>query len=121
MGTNTGQIRRITYMPPLQAGDPPASQVGFAAPYPSPTSRSVTLSYSLPQPARTELAVYDLDGRRVRELSVAAERPAGQHQVVWDGVARGGARRGPGSYLPRPSGDGPGYTQPTAILREAPG
>ncbi|TMQ47522.1 MAG: T9SS type A sorting domain-containing protein [Candidatus Eisenbacteria bacterium] len=116
-GTNTGQIRRIAYMPPAQAGDPPAGQVGFAAPYPSPTSRSVTLSYSLPRAAHTELAVYDLDGRRVRELSVAAERPAGLHQVVWDGVGRGGARREPGIYFARLSVDGQVYQQRIAILR----
>jgi len=58
-----------------------------------------------------------LDGRRVRELSVAAERPAGQHQVVWDGVGRGGARREPGIYFARLSVDGQVYQQRIAILR----
>src|SRR5262249_33440710 len=58
-------------------------ELAFAAPSPNPAGASTMLSYALPQPARVRLAVYDTEGRRVREL-VNGDRPAGRQQSRWD-------------------------------------
>jgi hypothetical protein len=48
-----------------------------------------------------EVGVYDLAGRRVRDLSFASQSASGEHEVVWDGRADGGWFAGPGVYLLR--------------------
>jgi len=51
---------------------------------PQPSAGSVNLSYSLPEPAKVSLLVYDVQGRRVRTLTSGSEAP-GFHSVAWDG------------------------------------
>ena len=46
--------------------------------------------YTLEQPGRVSAAVYDADGRLVRELLHAAAQDAGKHSLVWDGLDRDG-------------------------------
>ncbi len=46
--------------------------------YPNPTSESTTLSYTLPQTAKVNIALYDMLGKQVR--SFAATQNAGLHQ-----------------------------------------
>ena len=45
--------------------------------------------------------MFDLGGRRVRDLSALTERPSGRHRVEWDGRDDGGGRVPPGIYLVR--------------------
>lgn len=91
--------------PPANVGVPPAIAtdahgLGFAPPAPNPTSGGVTLAFSLPAEGALRLAVYDLGGRRVREI--ANERvPAGVHTRTWDGRDASGRRAGPGLYFVR--------------------
>ena len=47
--------------------------------------------------------VYDLSGRKVRDLGGVREIPSGQHAVPWDGRDDEGRRVGPGLYLVRVS------------------
>jgi hypothetical protein len=47
------------------------------------------------------VGVYDLQGRRVRDLSVQEERPSGEHRLPWDGRDEGGRLVPPGMYLVR--------------------
>jgi len=52
--------------------------------------------------ARTiHVEVRDLQGRRVRDLSVQEERPSGAHRVPWDGRDERGRLVPPGTYLVR--------------------
>ena len=46
----------------------PAAVLGFAPAYPNPFDQTTTLRYSLPQPMRVRLVVYDLLGREVAVL-----------------------------------------------------
>ncbi|MEW6752839.1 MAG: FlgD immunoglobulin-like domain containing protein, partial [Candidatus Latescibacterota bacterium] len=59
-------------------------QAHLAPPYPNPFNGSTVIRYSLCEPARVEVAVYDLLGQRVATL-VERAQAAGHHSVTWDG------------------------------------
>ena len=48
-----------------------------------------------------QVEVYDLSGRRVRDLSTATPYPSGERRVEWDGLDENGALVPPGIYLAR--------------------
>jgi FlgD Ig-like domain len=70
------------------------------APTPNPTARVSTLAFSLAQPGRVNLAIYSVDGRKVRTL-MAEDREAGFHSVSWNGTGDDGQRVGAGIYFAR--------------------
>ena len=51
---------------------------------PNPMRDVVSLQFTLPVEGRARLGIYDLLGRRVKEL-LSAELPAGLHEAAWDG------------------------------------
>ena len=55
--------------------------------------------YRLIRARRIEVGIYDLAGRKVRELSLRRENPSGDHSVIWDGRDDAGALVRPGTYL----------------------
>lgn len=85
---------------------PSALQVG--APYPNPFNPSTTVRLYVPGTTSGELdlAIYDLQGRRVRVLHQGPIAP-GWHTVVWDGRNDGGQGSASGLYFlrARSSGD----------------
>lgn len=52
---------------------------------PNLTIGSVTVCYQLPNPTNVRIAVYDVTGREIKTL-LSSERPAGEHQLTWEGV-----------------------------------
>jgi hypothetical protein len=84
------------------APDEPAVPTVFHAsrPYPNPFNPTTTIAFDLPAGQRVTLAVYGLDGRRVRTV-LAAVLPAGRHTVRWDGRDQGGRAAASGTYLYR--------------------
>lgn len=56
------------------------------------------MPYTLEQPGRVSAAVYDAEGRLVREVLHAAAQDAGQHSLVWDGLDRDGNSLPAGDY-----------------------
>jgi len=50
---------------------------------------------------RLAVGVYDLSGRRVRDLSLESEHPSGEHRIAWDGRDGAGRLLPPGSYIVR--------------------
>ena len=50
---------------------------------------------------RLEVGIYDLNGRRVRDLSVVRQRPSGSHAIMWNGHDDDDALVPPGIYLAR--------------------
>ena len=54
----------------------------------------------LVEPVDTQVAIYDLSGRRVRNL-VSEPVVAGRYTLFWDGKDNGGQRLPPGTYLAR--------------------
>ena len=67
--------------------------------YPNPSNAAVTLTFHLDQLANVSVRIYDELGQRVRVLAAEAERPAGDHQYVWDGRDQEGRRQASGTYL----------------------
>jgi len=65
---------------------------------PNPFNPVTTIGYSLEVDAHTELAVFDLAGRRVRTL-VSGDVSAGEHEVTWDGLDARGAPVASGVYF----------------------
>lgn len=68
--------------------------------YPNPFGRSVTLLFALQEGARCSVAIVDIRGAQVAKL-VDEWRPAGLHQVDWDGYDGEGKRAASGVYLAR--------------------
>lgn len=67
---------------------------------PNPFNPQTVLSYSLDRAGPASLCVYDLRGRCVRQLS-RGQRPAGRHQVTWNGRDDAGRELPAGPYLLR--------------------
>jgi len=68
--------------------------------FPNPFTQSTTLSFEVPETSGVELAIFDLQGRKVRTLIDQELRP-GLHQVIWQGDGAGGEELPPGLYLCR--------------------
>jgi len=71
--------------------------LGLQEPYPSPFNSSVTIPYTIEDAGRVTIGVYNVAGQEVVRI-LDADRPAGGHEVVWDGRASGGDMAGSGSY-----------------------
>lgn len=70
----------------------------LGANYPNPFNPSTTITYQLPEAGYVNLRVYDLTGKVVNTL-VGEYRPAGYHQVVWNGRDSMGASVATGVYF----------------------
>lgn len=55
----------------------------FASPSPNPANATATLRFDLPRETSVRLNIYDVAGRRVRELT-SGVRPAGETAITWD-------------------------------------
>ena len=84
-------------------------------PAPNPGGRGTTIELSLPQPAWTQVAVYDIQGGCVRTLH-AGLLPAGVTQLRWDGRAGDGQPVGAGVYFVRAFAGGKLDTRKLVLL-----
>ena len=66
--------------------------------YPNPFNATTVIPFSLPRSEIVQLAVYNLAGQRLLDL-MAGRRPAGIHQVTWDGRDGGGRDLASGTYV----------------------
>jgi len=66
----------------------------------NPFAGQASLCYSVPSDGAVDLSIYDVAGRRVREL-VRNNVSAGQHPVIWDGRDDNGSSVATGIYLAR--------------------
>lgn len=66
--------------------------------FPNPFNVSTTIGFDLPEPQRAEVAVYSIDGRRVRKL-LSQQLPAGRHTVQWNGTDDRGGVMASGIYF----------------------
>lgn len=67
---------------------------------PNPSSREVQLRLDLPRPSRVTISIYDVRGRRVRDLGDRWLSP-GTHLTRWDGLGTDGRRAPAGIYFAR--------------------
>ncbi len=61
---------------------------------------ATVLALALPAPARVEVAVFDVAGRKVATVA-RGEEPAGVHEYGWTGAAAAGGRLASGVYVAR--------------------
>ncbi len=71
--------------------------------YPNPFNPSTTIVYALSQTSSVEVAIYDLQGRKIRSF-VFSGQPAGYQKVVWDGTNDQGSPISSGTYVYRIKG-----------------
>jgi aminopeptidase N len=93
-------LKEVTYNGTTGVDDlVPAAQVALSS-YPNPFNPATKLVYELPRASAVRLEIYDVAGRRVATL-VEAQRPAGHHEVAWDGRDDAGAQLPSGTYFGR--------------------
>jgi hypothetical protein len=85
-------------------------------PRPLPMRSKGTLGFTLPARGPVRLAVHDISGRRVVTL-VDGVKPAGHHEVVWDGQTQGGKLASPGVYFLKLDAGGASRTRVLVMLR----
>jgi len=87
----------------VSVDDVPDAAAQLGAPFPNPFNPSTTVPFYVPEQlgtAHVQLDVLDLRGRVVRTL-LAAQRPPGSHQVLFDGRDDTGSVLASGAYLAR--------------------
>lgn len=84
--------------------------------YPNPFSAEVKIEFSLVRPERIHLAVFDRNGRQVRQLLAGSRVSAGTFQVIWDGRDGAGAQLPAGTYFWKMQGDDGLAAQGTLVL-----
>jgi len=96
-----GGSRVVAVDPP--ADDPAGTglpiELAFSAPRPNPARHHVSFELALPKEAAVNLAIFDVQGRRVYTM-VDRRIEAGYHNVRWDG-ADGAPGGGSGIYFAR--------------------
>jgi hypothetical protein len=94
----------------------PPSVTQLAPASPNPFRQSATLAFSLAQSGPVELAVFSVDGRRVRTL-VRESREPGEYRVNWDGRDDRGNPMSAGVYYARLKAAQRGFTRTLTYLR----
>lgn len=69
--------------------------------FPNPFNPSTEIRFNLTEEAEVDLAIYDVSGRRLRDLLSGEVREAGEHGVHWDGLDDGGRPAPSGVYFVR--------------------
>ncbi|MFN0150055.1 MAG: FlgD immunoglobulin-like domain containing protein [bacterium] len=102
----------------LPNDEPAAAPVAFHAeqPHPNPFRDTSTFSFTLPEPGRARVDVFDVSGRLVRTVADGA-RASGAHSVVWDGRDASGRDVGAGVYFYRLAAGASTRTTRTVLAR----
>jgi len=79
-------------------GDQTPATFDLSQNYPNPFNPSTTIHFDLSKASRVQLNIYDLTGRLVKTL-LDEVRPAGSHQVIWNGTDRDGNVVATGVYF----------------------
>ncbi len=89
------------------------AELSFAGAVPNPIRERGQLRFALPRAGTVRLSLYDVSGRRMREL-VNGNLSAGSHSVAWEGAAD---RAGAGVYWARLEFEGRTLTRRIAVVR----
>lgn len=99
-----------------ETGTPRVWVTALAAPWPNPARGSATIEFGLAHDDRVDLAIYSVDGRRVKTL-VSGVREAGSWRVAWDGGDESGRPAAPGLYYAQLHAGGARFTRRLVLLR----
>ncbi|MCP4582488.1 MAG: T9SS type A sorting domain-containing protein [candidate division Zixibacteria bacterium] len=84
--------------------------------YPNPFNPSTVIQFSLPHLSNVEIEVYNVLGQTVRNL-VNEEKPAGQYQVIWNGLDNSGKAVSSGMYFYKIKTDGFSSSKKMILLK----
>lgn len=84
--------------------------------YPNPFNPRTEVRFELASPTRVRVRIHDVRGRLVQTL-IDESRPAGVHQVVWDGTDHSGRRVASGTYYLRLVADDRVETRKVSLLK----
>ena len=87
------------------AAEPLPLRLEFSPIRPTPSLGVARLRYGLSRPGRVDLALYDIQGRRLATL-VAGDQEAGWHEMAWEGRIDAGGSAGAGLYFARLRAEG---------------
>ncbi|HYW68183.1 MAG TPA: FlgD immunoglobulin-like domain containing protein, partial [bacterium] len=101
-GRSTGlAVARTGLLAGVDDPDVEVAESRLAAPRPNPFAGQTTISFRVPAgEGRTELAIYDIAGRKVRTL-VNGRFGSGRRSVAWDGTDSRGVSVASGIYYCR--------------------
>jgi alpha-glucosidase (family GH31 glycosyl hydrolase) len=99
---------------PGPGGEP--AEISLGQNHPNPFTHTTTISFTLGKAQRVNLEVFNLLGQRVITL-LEADRPAGTHNVYWDGSATRGSASAPGIYFYRISTGKASRTRKMILVR----
>jgi hypothetical protein len=94
----------------------PEPAVSSLRAYPNPFRAETMVAFRLPRAMDAEIAVYDLAGRRVRQLRSGAAA-SGESRVAWDGRGESGRRAPAGVYWVRLRGESVEDARRVVLLR----
>jgi len=112
----------ILYSPSVTVGVEPLENAGIVTDYvlqqnyPNPFNPETTIRFELPIADNVQLIVYDILGRRVREL-VSENLASGSFQTTWDGMNDFGHPVSSGVYVYRLIGTGIAESRKMMLLR----
>jgi hypothetical protein len=88
----------------------------LAPPSPNPAHGGTAIRFGLPSEGRIALAIFDQQGRRIRELASGAST-AGDHAVLWDGRDNEGGTAASGLYFVRLEAAGRALTRRLVLIQ----
>lgn len=118
-GRLNGESRAFALTPANATTVPPAAVPAVArllGARPNPVVAATRFEFELPALARAHLEIFDLGGRRVRDLA-DGWFPAGRSSVAWDGRDAAGRRPAAGAYWASLTVDGRRFTKAIALAR----
>jgi len=95
---NEGNIRVNIHLAEFTPGSPVPEQYALSQNYPNPFNAQTTIRYQLPKAGKVVLKIYNTLGQTVRTL-VNADKKAGYHAVLWDGINDEGSMVSSGIYI----------------------
>ena len=84
--------------------------------YPNPTRERATVMFTLPGPSELAIQVFDVTGRRVRDV-FSGTLPGGHQVIAWDGRDEGRRVAASGVYFVRITGEAGFATRKLLITR----
>ncbi|MCK9996953.1 MAG: T9SS type A sorting domain-containing protein [Candidatus Krumholzibacteria bacterium] len=111
-----GVVFPLAMSPVEDPTDIPAANFTVNSVYPNPFNPSTSVRLYIPQSSDLELAVYDVQGRKVRNLHTGGIS-AGWHTLVWDGRDDAGHGQASGMYFLRAMNAGDVSVQKMTLVK----
>ncbi|MCB1183553.1 hypothetical protein KDM41_08965 [bacterium] len=96
----TDRLGTFRLAPGVPGETPPAGRNVLHGAAPNPFNPATTVSFDLAVAGEVELAIYAVDGTKVRTLATG-RRDAGPYRILWDGRDDGDRRVASGTYFAR--------------------